>query len=301
MKTLLKLAQERGTTIPIINRVCIKDDMAYATNLDVEISSPLPNFESGIWYPYLDVVKVKDEECPVEDFPDLKIGDETGLLATYKRKDLLDALLFCQPAQSTEATRYYLNGVYFHDTKMVATNGHILKAIDTGVAVQENMILPRQAVSYLIALLKEKKDVETVDLQTHRKGFKFTIGDTVLKSKLVDGTYPNYTAVVPNHEKHTDFDLGQISQYKKQIVALKKIACTKTPVVSVSSGLMKWHGIGSAYGMAFPINLQLDVEIGFNYNYLLSMMSGKMSYGSATDPVKIEQDNKLCVIMPMRV
>lgn len=301
MKTLLKLGQERGNIIPILNRVCVTNGHAYTTNMDIEISSPLPNFEEGIWYPYLDAVKVKDDERKVDDYPYLGLGEATGLV-TYKRKDLIEALAFCRPAMSTEETRYYLNGIYFHDSKMVATNGHILKAIDTSVPFPANMILPRRAVSYLTALLREKTHVETVDLQAHVKGFKFTVGDTVLKSKLVDGTFPVYTKVIPEHKKHTDFDLGQVAQYRNQIAALRKIEGYKTtPFISLSGGLLKWRVIGAAHGMEFPINLNLDIEIGFNYNYLLSMMSGKMSYGSANDAVKIEEGNKLCAIMPMRV
>lgn len=300
MKTLLKLGQERGNIIPILNRVCVTNGHAYTSNMNIEMSSPLPNFEEGIWYPYLDVVKVKDE-APVEDFPFLDLGSATGLV-TYKRKDLIEALAFCNPAMSTEETRYYLNGSYFHGSKMVGTNGHILKVIDTGVNCPSNMILPRQAVSYLIALLKEKNQLEAVDLQTHAKGFKFMVGDTVLKSKLVDGDYPDYTKVIPEHTKHTDFDLGQIAQYKKQISALIKISGRgRYPHVSLSDGTMKWRAIGAAYGMEFPVNLKMDVEIGFNYNYLPSMMSGSMSYGSANDAVKIEEGNKLCVLMPVRL
>ena len=301
MKTLLKLGQKRGCIIPILNRVCVMNGHAYTTNLDVEISSPLPNFESGVYYPYLDDVIVKDEECHIDDYPSLGLGVAIGLV-TYKRKDLLDALAFCSPAMSTEETRYYLNGIYFDGQKMAGTNGHILKVIDTGVNFPAKMILPRNAIKFLIALLKEKKTVETVDVQSHVKGFKFSVGDTVLKSKLVGGNFPDYTKVIPEHKKHTDFDLGQIAQYKKQIAALGKIAVHgKSPCISLSNGLLKWLVVGPAYGMEFPANLNLDIEIGFNYKYLLSMMSGKMSYGSAHDPVKIEEDNKLCAIMPMRV
>ena len=300
MKTLLKLGQQKNSIVPILNRVTVINGQANATDMDIEINSPLPNFESGVYYPYLDDVIVKDEESKMDDYPSLGLGVAIGLV-TYRRKDLLDALAFCSPAMSTDKIRYYLNGIYFDGQKMAATNGHILKVIDTGVNFPAKMILPLQAVSYLTALLKEKKTVETVDVQSHVKGFKFSVGDTVLKSRLVDGNFPDYTKVIPEHKKNTDFDLGQIAQYKKQIAALGKIAVHgKSPCISLSNGLLKWLVVGPAYVMEFPANLNLDIEIGFNYKYLLSMMSGKMSYGSAHDPVKIEEDNKLCAIMPTR-
>ena len=71
------------------------------------------------------------QSLPPEDFPDLSSGEfgNTFTLASAELRFLIERTRF---AISTEETRYYLNGIYFHEVaaskllRAVATDGHRL-------------------------------------------------------------------------------------------------------------------------------------------------------------------------------
>ena len=123
-------------------------------------------------------------------------------------KDFSAILESCQFAISTEETRYYLNGIYLHTVedlgpsrlRAVATDGHRLgrREMDApdGADGMPGIILPRKTVSELVALLAgDGKEEARIELSAAK--FRIAIGDIVLTSKLIDGTYPDYQRVVP--------------------------------------------------------------------------------------------------------
>ena len=95
---------------------------------------------------------------PASDFPDLTAGEfpHRFTLPAVELKRLIDNSQF---AISTEETRYYLNGIYFHTVEVggatmlraVATDGHRLARVETpapqGAAGMPGVIAPRKAVS----------------------------------------------------------------------------------------------------------------------------------------------------------
>ena len=119
-------------------------------------------------------------------------------------KGLIDKTQF---AISTEETRYYLNGIYFHaiesggklKLRSVATDGHRLARAEmeapAGSEGMPGIIIPRKTVSELQKLV----DVPDVAVATELSDTKirFTIGSVVLTSKLIDGTFPDYQRVIP--------------------------------------------------------------------------------------------------------
>lgn len=100
-------------------------------------------------------------------------------------------------AQSTEATRYYLNGVYFEGKLAVATDGHMLTcAYDENAVCEEPGIYPVSKKAF--AALK------------HKNAIAMEIADGILKvlahgnevlhmepCKPIDGTFPDWRRVVP--------------------------------------------------------------------------------------------------------
>src|SRR5439155_20224446 len=110
-------------------------------------------------------------------------------------------------AISTEETRYYLNGIYLHvagggKTQMlraVATAGHRLAQVEfaapAGADGMPGVIVPRKTVGEVQRLI-EDLDAE-VGVELSQTKIRFTIGDVVLTSKLIDGTFPDYGRVIP--------------------------------------------------------------------------------------------------------
>lgn len=123
-------------------------------------------------------------------------------------KALAADLARCQPCVSTEVTRYYLNGVFFHrvgdELRMAATDGHrlarIIRPAPVGMpAAFPDVILPRKASAFLArALAKHDGDV-TIGFTASKCIFRF--GRVVFRSKLIDGTFPDYARVIPAHDQ----------------------------------------------------------------------------------------------------
>ena len=148
------------------------------------------------------------QSLPASDFPDLTAGEFTHrfVLAAADLKRLIDNTQF---AISTEETRYYLNGIFFHTVdvggatllRAVATDGHRLARVEIpapqGAAGMPGVIAPRKAVSEVQKLLEDMTQEVAVEISTTKARFQF--GDVVLTTKLIDGTFPDYSRVIPTH------------------------------------------------------------------------------------------------------
>ncbi len=151
------------------------------------------------------------QTLPESDFPDLAAGEMTHSfkLAAADLKRLIDKTQF---AISTEETRYYLNGIYLHTAgtakaatlRAVATDGHRLAQVELplpqGAAGMPGIIVPRKTVGEVQRLIETGEGEVTIELSAGK--IRFSIGDVVLTSKLIDGTFPDYARVIPaNNDK----------------------------------------------------------------------------------------------------
>ncbi len=146
---------------------------------------------------------------PRDDFPVIVEGDlpTSFELPAEVLAELIDKTRF---AISTEETRYYLNGIFLHVAeddapvlKAAATDGHRLArytlARPDGAEGMPDVIVPRKAVGELRKLLDEALD-GNVEIDLSASKIRFTLGGeggVVLTSKLIDGTFPDYSRVIP--------------------------------------------------------------------------------------------------------
>ncbi len=145
-----------------------------------------------------------------EDFPPLPHFEEQRPI-TVPQERLKGMLRRSAFAASTDETRYVLNGIFFslkeHKLTAVATDGRRLALTDEeaeiegGVSVE--FIIPTKAVTELARLLQDKG---TVELRYTENQAAFKLLDeagkaTVVTTKLVEGTYPNYQQVIPRECK----------------------------------------------------------------------------------------------------
>src|SRR6267143_5902074 len=140
------------------------------------------------------------QTLPESDFPDLAAGELTHkfTVGAVDLKRLIDKTQF---AISTEETRYYLNGIYLHAAgtnksptlRAVATDGHRLAqvelALPEGAAGMAGIIIPRKTVGEVQRLIEDNEAEITLELSPGK--IRFTFGDVVLTSKLIDGTFPD--------------------------------------------------------------------------------------------------------------
>lgn len=115
-------------------------------------------------------------------------------------KGLMDRTAF---AMAQQDVRYYLNGLLLdlreQALRCVATDGHRLALVETpltsGATAQKQILIPRKGVLELQGLFEAGDGM--VELEFGRNHLRVKRGEVTFTSKLIDGRFPDYEAVVP--------------------------------------------------------------------------------------------------------
>ncbi|MEN9924299.1 DNA polymerase III subunit beta [Novosphingobium sp. NPDC080210] len=260
---------------------------------------------------------------PRDDFPVIVEGDlpTSFELPATTLAQLIDRTRF---AISTEETRYYLNGIFLHVTdeelRAAATDGHRLArytiARPDGAEGMPDVIVPRKCVAELRKLLEEALDTNVlIDLSASK--IRFTLGGengVVLTSKLIDGTFPDYSRVIPTgNDKLLKLDPKSFWQGVDRVatIATEKTRAVKMALENDRVTLSVTSPDNGTAAEEVPASYTSQgFEIGFNANYLkdiLGQIDGdtvELHLADAGAPTLIRQDDKspaLYVLMPMRV
>ncbi|MDF1753531.1 MAG: DNA polymerase III subunit beta [Verrucomicrobiales bacterium] len=140
------------------------------------------------------------------EFP--KIGEfEDAREFTIDQRILKDALRKTAYAISTDETRYVLNGVNFvigeGNLTLVATDGRRLAMVEQNLELPGSndsaVIIPTKAVMELQRLLHDEGEVK---VQLTGSQAAFSLNNSFLVTKLIEGNYPNYRQVIPGEAKY---------------------------------------------------------------------------------------------------
>jgi DNA polymerase-3 subunit beta len=262
---------------------------------------------------------------PVDDFPSMTEGKlpHRFALPAGQVRELIDRTRF---AISTEETRYYLNGIYFHATeaggakvlRAVATDGHRLARVEEplpeGAAGMPGVIVPRKTINELRKLAEEMTDEVAVALSDTK--VRFTLGTVQLTSKLIDGTFPEYERVIPRgNDKVLRVAKKDFSEAVGRVAGISSER-SRPVKLSVDRGLLRLSAASPELGEAQE-DLEGDVvtydstplDIGFQARYLSDITDQiaeevvfKFADGSApTIVMDGAKEEALYVLMPMRV
>jgi DNA polymerase-3 subunit beta len=260
---------------------------------------------------------------PRDDFPVIAEGELPThfTLPSAALRQIIDKTRF---AISSEETRYYLNGIFFHVSddggqpvlKAAATDGHRLARVTVpqpqGASGMPDVIVPRKCVGELRKLLDEADGEVEVSLSPSK--IRFAFGTAVLTSKLIDGTFPDYSRVIPTandrllkiDSKSLANGVDRVSTIASEKTRAVKLALDQDKVtLSVTSpenGRAE-EEVAASYGSeAF--------EIGFNARYLMDILGQiesdevEVHLADAAAPTLIRENDSspaLYVLMPMRV
>ncbi|CAD7719370.1 Beta sliding clamp [Xanthomonas hydrangeae] len=219
---------------------------------------------------------------PANDFPSVDEVEATERVVVPEAglKELIERTAF---AMAQQDVRYYLNGLLFDLRdgllRCVATDGHRLALcemeLEKAGGAKRQIIVPRKGVTELLRLL-EAADRE-VELEVGRSHIRVKRGDVTFTSKLIDGRFPDYEAVIPigaDREVKVDREALRASLQRAAILSNEKYRGVR---VEVSPGQLKISAHNPEQEEAqeeIEADTKVDdLAIGFNVNYLLDALS----------------------------
>ena len=259
-----------------------------------------------------------------EDFPHM---EATNLPITFSlsAKDLIRLFDQTSFAASTEETRYYLNGVYFHvdeskDTKVlkvVATDGHRLATSEAplpeGAENMTGIIIPKKTVEELKKIVG---NTDIIQINASDQRISCSVGNVSLVSKTIDGKFPDYKRVIPDESKNNKNLEISVSSFKEALGRISTLSETSTrsvklqvsaKAVNLTVSLSESQGEETLEPLSYEGE---DIEIGFNSTYLLDILrligsdAVNLQFSDDQSPATIldkAEEQTLFVLMPMRV
>ncbi|MFB6352368.1 MAG: DNA polymerase III subunit beta [Bradymonadaceae bacterium] len=273
-----------------------------------------------------------DVDCRIvgthpDDFPEIldTEGTEMYPIGSSVLLDMIDKTLF---SVSTDDARANLTGAFFKVTDednllMVSTDGHRLSKIEcnpeefeptdeTPEALREGIIIPRKGLSELQRI---------VDADTGELSFGFVDNNVVFKHgpmtmsvRLIEGTFPDFTQVLPNESDTKAFI--QKDQFLQSLKFVSLFASSKTnnARLTLSDEGLELYASDPDKGegqKVVPVDYEGDkVKAGYNYRYLLDALNAidgdeiSLEIIDTLSPTLIrdtDRDEALYVIMPMRL
>ena len=261
-----------------------------------------------------------------DDFPIISDNDLSTnfVLSADELIRIIDKTKF---AVSNEETRYYLNGIFLHKAernsiqflRAVATDGHRLAQYDIplpqGAEDITGIIIPKKTIYELRKVLDDANGDVSVSLNENK--IKFSFNDLKVVSKVIDGTFPDYTKVIPQKNdknfKTNNSDLKNAIDRVSAVAANEESKskaikfCIENNSLSLS---VESQSKGSANEM-IDVNYSGDkVDIGFNSKYIIDICNEvdgdeiSISLSDSISPAIIldkADENLFFVLMPMRI
>jgi DNA polymerase-3 subunit beta len=256
---------------------------------------------------------------PPSEFP--SVGTlETATEFAIAVADLRDLIGNTQFAMAHQDVRYYLNGLLLelfpNSVRAVATDGHRLAVCDrelnTGVAVQQQIIIPRKGVTELVRMLAHLDGEVSVGVgQNH---MRVAATGQSITTKLIDGKFPDYERVIPKEGEKlvtADREALKAAFSRTSILSNEKFRGVR---ISLTEGLLKAAAHNPEQEEAEE-DIEVDythddLEIGFNVSYLLDVLGVLKSQSVG---MELSDSNSSCVlyapedmraryvVMPMRL
>ena len=261
-----------------------------------------------------------------DDFPKISHDDLNiqFVLSATELKRIIDKTKF---AISNEETRYYLNGVFLHQTqknsidilRAVATDGHRLAQYDIplpqGAKDMNGIIIPKKMIQELRRVVDDATG--DINIQLNENKIKFSFNNMQIISKVIDGTFPDYTKVIPqSNDKSITTNNEELKKAIDRVsaVAINEETKSKAIKLIIETNKISLSVDSTSRGSAIE-EIDLDynnekVEIGFNSRYLIDICNEidgdkiNLKFLNSTSPAIIldnTDENLFFVLMPMRI
>ena len=292
--------------------------------IELDVKTQTLNVNCGPYH------NVKIKGIDAAEFPPLP-AHEDGIRVDLQQSDLLPAIEQTVVAASSDEGRPVLTGVYTQlgtDTlTMAATDGHRL-AVKTlkakpseGSAPSEgaaegadSVIIPARALQELARVLKGDGVVE-MSMGRSRNHVFFKVEGVEVMSRLIEGTYPNYSQVIPPEPANTTITLNTKELHERaRAVAIFARDSANVVRIKTEAGEIAISATTSEVGSSeASVSAEIegaDIQIAFNSRYLLDVLAllgsdkAVLNFNGPLSPGVVRpagKDDYTYVIMPVRV
>jgi len=305
-------AETGSVTVPARKLMDICKSLADDARIEMELSGQKMVIKSGR-------SRFSLSTLPATEFPNVEDSPQAMQLTLPQSalRHLIEQTGFSMAQQDV---RYYLNGMLLEvrdgSLRAVSTDGHRLATAVSDVEVdselQHQIIVPRKGILELARLLQGGDS--PVRLVIGANHIRANVGDFTFTSKLVDGKFPDYQRVIPrNGDKVLLGDRLELRQVFTRIAILSNEKYRGVRL-SLSDGLLQVMANNPEQEEAEE-TVAVDynggaLEIGFNVNYLLDVLSilhsdvVRFTLSDSNSSALIEgfdEPDATYVVMPMRM
>lgn len=240
-----------------------------------------------------------------EDYPEIPEFDAAQSV-TISAGILSEALNNTLFATSNDSLRPVMTGVLFQfkedETNFVSTDSHrlvVYKRTDLINADPVEFIMPKKPLAIFKSILASSND--EVSIEFNENMAKFTFGNNIWICRLIDGKYPNYSAVIPKENPNIltiNRNLLLNSIRRASIMSNKS---TNQVRFKLSGNILHLHAEDTEFAnkadMQIPCDYNgEDINIGFSSKFLTEMLS-VLSADDIT--MKMSQPNRPGIIEPV--
>jgi len=262
-----------------------------------------------------------------KDFPPIpEVGD--GINTNVEIEDLRDGINHVVFAAATEESRPVLTGVdaRFEDAQLTlaAADGFRLAVyklpLASAVKQKGEVIIPARTFAELSRLMTDQKEPVQITINPNKSQILFRLKDVELVSQLVQGTFPQYSQLIP--QSHTTKATVDVAEFQRATRTASIFARDGSGIVrlivvpggELSPGKMtisaRSEEIGDDVGEIDAVVEGTEAKIAFNGKYLsdvLSVLKETQVSLETTNPSSpgiirpVGNDKYVHVVMPMFV
>jgi len=289
------VVQEGEITVPARKLVDIVKALPDGANIKVSVSDEKATLIAGR-------SRFTLATLPASEFPatDQVETLENIAVAEVSLKKMMDKTSF---AMANQDVRYYLNGLLFdfagQQLRAIATDGHRLAICDLESSIDitsdRQLIVPRKGVMELSRMLSGDED--EVTLAIGRNHVRLVKGDTTFTSKLIDGRFPDYKAVVPvGADKQMLVDKATFihALQRAAILSNEKYRGVKLEAAGSTIKIVAHNPQHEEAVEEVEAELNFDrLAVGFNVTYLLDAL---MAIDTDQVSLELKDANSSCLV-----
>lgn len=265
-------------------------------------------------------IKATFQTTPPDDFPTLyeEKGEELINIKKSQIEDFITRVVF---AAALDSSRPALSGVLLDKEKnevlFVATDGYRLSlqknVFKTKEELEKPIAIPSRVIREILLISEDSDDLRAFVSKKNNQ-ILFTLGETILVGRLIEGEYPEYQKIIPtDFNTKTEVNREELlnaikicSVFARETANIIKLTIEKdkiivsanSPAVGEDAVEVPAKTIGEENEIAFNAKYVLDLLTSLDKEDLVFEMTGPLNPGV----FKIKEDNSfLHLIMPIRV